>query len=304
VRGLVQLAASQQIVVELVSANHRVLTTTVGFPGQVGWEAGLTIPPFVSGAASLQATIRDEGGVVLAQDTAVIALTLDTEATDRYLALYRPLPGETAVSGFNLFFDGRAQRPVNNSVTIAIWADDCQTQVARQSFVLRGSGYWQGYVIAPANVSGAGCAIASFGTPGEAEWREVQVPITIYAAEDAAARGVRIANPSPGSMVTAGQELLLNGVVFNVVDESLLVSILLENGRIVSESFTSPDYWGYWELTTFLPFDVEGAAQITVSTGDPNGDDYAEAVTTITIDPAPTPTPFPIATPVPSPTPS
>ena len=304
-RGLAQLdPAVHSVVVELVSPNGRVLTTSDASTNEMGWEANLTVPEFVSGVGLLQVSIRDEEGNVLALDQTTITLVLDTAVTDRYLALYRPTVGETSVAGYNLFFDGRAQRPVSNKVVISVWADNCQKQVAAQSFDLGGSGYWQGFIIVPQDAAGAACAVAHFGEPGEETWREAQIPIILYPADDPDAKGIVVGNPAPNSHISAGGEVRLYGTVYNAVNESVMISVLLDNGRIISEQFAAPDYWGYWETWLNLPYDVLGPAQITVSTGDPNKDNYAETITTIIIDEALTPTPFPTLTPIPTLTPT
>jgi hypothetical protein len=293
VRGVGQREASQTVWLALVTLNGRLLLETQATTSDTGWEAGFTVPVFVSGTAVLQASIRSESGEVAALHSAPINLVLDTASSDRYLALFHPLQDETAVSGFNLFFDGRVQRPVNNTVTVSVWTEQCQNQVARQSFILRGSGYWQGFLIVPRDVSGPACAVAHFGVPGEESWRETLIPINILPTDDEAAKGIRIGNPPSGSTFTAGQELFLYGTALNVVVGEVQVSILLENGRIVSQSSTLTDYWGYWELSIFLPADVEGPAEITVSSGTADESDYTETKTRITIEPAPTPTPGP-----------
>jgi len=289
--GLVQLTFNQTAWLSLVTYNGLLLAETQAVVSDAGWESGFNIPINVGGEVLLVATIRDTNMGVLAQSQTPITLVLDTERSDRYLALFRPVKREVAMGGFNLFFDGRAQGPVNNTVTISVWGDNCQIQVARQSFVLSGSGYWQGFVIVPLTVSGFGCAIASFGTPGEDTWREVHIPIQILANEDEGANGVTIGNPPPGSNVTAGSELLLYGTALNTSEGSVQVMILLENGRIISQNDVETDYWGYWELFTLLPFDVEGPASITVTSGDPGDGNYAQSQTLITINPAPTPSP-------------
>jgi len=288
VRGLMQLDESHSVTVALVSSTGHLLAEVAATVGDFGWEAALTIPQSVSGTAFLRATIRDQNGNVLAEDQVPVNLVLDAESSDRYLALFRPAGGETAVSGYTLFFDGRMLRPASNTFTVSVWADDCQNQVARQSFTVRSSQntfYWQGFVVIPRNVSGPACAVAYFGNPGEENWREAQVPITILPPDEAEAKGVRIANPPPESEVTAGQELFLNGTALNVSEGEVRVSLLMENGRIVSQSIATTDYWGYWETSVTLPIDVEGRAEITASTGE--DDTFAEAKTLITVVPAP-----------------
>ncbi len=288
VRGLAQIESVQSIWLSLVTANGQIITETQAIIGDVGWQAGFTIPPAVNGAAILLASVRDLDGSILAASQLSVNLVLDTEGVDRYLALFRPLAGDPAMGGYNFFFDGRAQRPAANTVTISIWADNCQTQVAKQSFVLRGSGYWQGFVILPANTNpGPGCAIASFGEAGSEAWRQVQIPITIYDIANTDINHIRIGNPPPDRTITAGQQFLIYGTALNASDATLQISVLLENGRIIAESEISADFWGYWEHPVILPADVEGLAVITAVRGAPGDAQYAEAQTFITIAPAP-----------------
>jgi hypothetical protein len=290
-RGLVTLGPAQTAWLSLITLDGRTLQEAQALVQDISWESGFTVPEIVGGVALLRATVRNENGEPLAEHEVPIHLVLNTETMDRYLALFRPVAGDNAMAGFNLFFDGRAQRPVNNTVTISVWIEECQTQVARQSFVLRGSGYWQGFVIIPSTVAGPGCAIAYFGSPEEETRREVHIPVQILANDDEEARGIVIGNPPADSSVVAGGELLIYGTAINASEESVEVSILLENGRIVNQSSTETDYWGYWELPVLIPFDVEGPAVITAAAGDPAASNYAETQTLILINPAPTPAP-------------
>lgn len=285
--GLAQVGAGQALSLTLVSATgHRLAAATPALSEVNSWQASMTIPNAVSGPARLQAVLLDAAEVVLAIDVEPVTLVLDTSATVRYLALFRPLDGENAVAGFNLFFDGRSQLPVNNVVTISLWDEECQVQVARQSFTLRGSGYWQGFLVVPGDVEGVLCAVAHFGTPAEETWREAHVTVNVLPADDDAARAVLIGNPPPGSTLTAGQEVLLYGTAYNAPEGQVLVSILLENGRVLTESVATADAYGYWEIALFIPDDAAGPAQINVSIGSPTGDDYAQNQNLITIEPA------------------
>ena len=85
--------------------------------------------------------------------------------------------------------------------------------------------------------------------------------------------------------------MVLYGTALNVSEGPVSVSILMENGRVVSQTSFTTDYWGYWETTVTLPIDVEGLAEITVSAGE--GDTFNESTTIIQVNPAPTPTPGP-----------
>lgn len=283
VRGLTQLAPSQTISLTLRALNGRLLTETVGLVEDSFWQAHLRVPEFVSGSASLTATVSDNHTAILS-DTVSIQIALDTTVSDRYLALFRPQPEETAVGGYNLFFDGNAQRPGGSFINIAVFSDNCQTRLASQSYPLRGSGYWQAFLVLPPDAIGTVCAIAGFGTPSEETWREVQLPLTILPADDPEAKGITIGNPPPDALATAGKDLFIYGTAFGAQLAPLRVSILLENGRIISETDSSTDFWGYWEQSIFLPIDIEGPAQVTVTVGEPDDPFYSQVSTTITIE--------------------
>jgi hypothetical protein len=135
------------------------------------------------------------------------------------------------------------------------------------------------------------CAVASFGEPGAENWREAQVPIELLPQDSADARGVVIGNPRTGAEVYAGAEILLYGTAYNVTDGPVLVNVLMENGRIVGQTETTTDFWGYWEARILLPFDVLGLADITVTAGE--DETLAETVLRVNVLPAPTPTPGP-----------
>lgn len=291
-RGLVEKEAEQTVWLSLVTNNGRTLAQVPAIITDAGWEAVLSLPINVSGLAQLRADLLDESGAVVAQHHVPVLLTLNTELADRYLVLYRPEIGDTAVGGYNIFFDGMALRPVANYVTISIWADECREQVAQQGFQMGSSSrpfYWQGFVVVPEELVGPACAVASFGEPGSENWREVAIPIEVLAEEDANARGVTIANPPPNDEVFAGEEIVLYGTAYNVASGPVTVSILMENGRIVGQTTTETDYWGYWEATMLLPVDVLGLAEITVTAGE--DETFAESQTLVNVLPAPTPTP-------------
>ncbi|MCP4358832.1 MAG: hypothetical protein GY796_12505 [Chloroflexi bacterium] len=293
-RGLVNKEEEQQIIISLVTSNGRTLTQTPGIVTEIGWEAAFTLPPNVTGQAFLKATLLDQAGNSLAEHQSPVLLTHNPDTTDRYLDLNRPDIGDTAVGGYNIFFDGTVFRPVNSSVIISIWADNCQEQIAQQSFRLGSSSrpiYWQGFVVVPQDLVGPACAVAHFGEPGTEEWREAQIPIEVLAQDDAAAQGVTIGNPPPEGEFFAGQEMTLYGTAYNVTEGPVTISVLMDNGRIAASATTETDYWGYWEVTITLPIDAIGQAEITVTAGDE--DESGESQTIVTINPAPTPTPIP-----------
>ncbi len=293
VAGLTEREPEQTVLVSLVTANGRLLAQQPGETADFGWQTRFVVPQNVTGAAKVQAMLLDAAGNILATHEVPVLLQLgNTEGMDRYLDLYRPEIRDTAVSGFNIVFDGEVLRPAGNLVTISIWVDDCRNQVAQEGFRLGSSNKpfkWQGFVVVPKDLSGPACAVASFGEPGTENWREAQIPIGILPPDSLEARGVTIAYPPPGSELTAGEEILLYGVAQNVATGPVSVSMLMENGRIVGGGETETDYWGYWELSLILPFDIEGLAEISVAAGE--GDTTGETTIQVRVLPAPTPEP-------------
>lgn len=306
INGLVEKEEDQTIWVSLVTSNGRLLAEQQAAINNIGWRTDMFIPNFVSGSAEMIAVLRNSDGSLVSTYRQPFTLQPDTTADDQYLILENPESADVGVSGFNIFFDGRIKRPTNSIVTITVWGDEnCQTQVARQSFTLGSSVnefYWSGFAIPSHSYAGPACAVASFGEPGAANWREAQVPITIFDPDDENASGIRIARPFEGAEYFAGNEIVVFGTAFNISAGEIFLSLLLENGRIVEQKTVPTDFWGYFETTIQLPLDVEGLAQVVVETGD--SDTFADDIRLITIFPAPTPTPGPPPTSTPFPTPT
>ncbi len=295
VGGLMESEPNHTISVTMRSSNGRILVQQPAELIEIGWQTTFTVPINISGPGYILVTMQDEAQNVVAFHEVPINLELpNLDGQERYLVLNRPEYEETAVGGFNLIFDGEVFRPAGNVVTISVWVNDCQEQVAKQNFTMGSSSkpfYWQGFIVVPKDLVGPACAVASFGEVGTENWREAQVPIAILAKDDINARGVTMGSPAPESEVTAGEEVLFYGSALNVAAGPVSVSVLMENGRIVGGGEAETDYWGYWEVPIFLPIDVEGIAEITVAAGE--GDTYAEEVFRINVLPAPTPTPGP-----------
>lgn len=277
VGGLSQLGEGESLVVTLVSATGQTLAIADVVGHQFNnWDGKMIIPVMHSGSARVVATILDSNASVIAQDTQEVVLTVNPEITDVYLELFRPQGGDEVVAGYNMFFDGWAQRPVNTQVSISVWSEGCTVQVARQNFILRGSGYWQGFLIIPAGVSGPACAIASFGGPGEDAYREAQITIDVLPVGDEEAIGVLVGNPPPDSEIAPGTTLLLYGTAYNAPADDIRVKIQSEDGRLITEGVTSVDIFGYWELSLFIPSEAIGIAEIAALIGDSSDDTFAE----------------------------
>lgn len=292
VGGLVKKEPGHQVLLSLVTGNGRIVSQAAGAETTQGWRVDFVLPPQVSGLAYLQAALLDEAGNVLVQHQSPVLLAVNPNTDGRYLDLHRPQVGDAAVGGYTVFFDGMINRPVNNFVAISIWANDCQEQVARQGFQLGGSSrpfYWSGFVVVPKDLVGPVCAVAYFGEPGTEDWREAQIPLDVLAKEDANARGVVIGSPRPEAEIFAGEELLLYGTAYNVTDGPVTVDVMMENGRIVGQSTTQTDFWGYWEAVILLPFDVVGLTEIIVSAGE--NQTLAETTLIVNVLPPLTPTP-------------
>lgn len=290
VGGLLQIRPGQRVVAALVSATGYQLALSDGVVEENGWRATLLVPENVTGLGQVQAAILDPDGSVAAISARDVKLALDTTRTTSYLVISRPGLGDIAVADHNLFFDGTLQRYGGGFLRLSIWTEDCQTKVAEHGFSMRGSSYWQGFVVIPRDVLGPACAIASIGTPGDPNWREAQVPITIMAKGDEEAVGVLIASPLNGQTVLSGETILIYGTAYNAPDGEIFLSVLLNNGRIITETIIEPDTWGYWEQSIVLPFDVSGQAIITAGLGDP-ADPLVSTNVVVEIDQGPTPTP-------------
>lgn len=277
-RGRVSLPPGQVVMVSLVTLNGRLLASSPAQVNELNWEGRLAVPNQVSGLAYLYAIIRPDplSDEIVAIDRETVRLVLDVDNADRYLALYRPVGGETAVSSYNFFFDGVVYRPTGSLITISIWMDDCQTEVAKQSFVLKGSGYWQGFLLLPWDVEGEGCAVAHFGEPFTADWREAIAPISVLLPTNEAANGVTIGNPPPGRTYTPGQLVYLYGTAYTA-DGVARLRGELENGRLAADNSIDVDERGYWEYSFRLPAEAEGQVAVTVSIGEPGDERYAEA---------------------------
>ncbi len=275
--GLIQLGATETLSVTLVSATDQTIAVAdVEVHQFSNWDGSVLIPFTHSGSARLVAKILDDENSIVTTDMQDITLGLNVEATDQYLDLYRPQGGDKVVAGYNMFFDGWVQLPVNNLVTISLWNDDCQVQIARQSFRLRGSGYWQGFMVIPSNASGPACALAQFGEPGNDNWREAQIAVDILPINSVGSYGVLVGNPPPDSIIAPGKTLLIYGTSYNAPDGEIRITIQSEDGRLITEGITTADVFGYWELSLFIPNEDAGVAEISAAIGDRDDDSYAE----------------------------
>jgi hypothetical protein len=285
VSGRSRLAATQTITVSLVSLSGRILDAR---PARIddlsNWRVTMETPQNITGPARIEAIVFDENGQPVSSDSEIVELLLGDEPGDRYLTLSRPRKGDIGVNGFNLLFDGHAQRPVNNLVTVSLWIDSCQQQAASQSFRLNGSGAWWGLLFVPNSFQGEACAVAHFGSPGDQDWREAQTLIEVVPGDYISADAIVIARPRNSSSVPRGQTLEIKGLAYNAPERLVNVTVMLDNGRILNEGVTAADQHGFWELSLFIPGEAGGSAQIIVSTGLEGTENYRQSTTSIFIE--------------------
>jgi hypothetical protein len=125
--------------------------------------------------------------------------------------------------------------------------------------------------------------VAHFGEPGNDSWREAQVQIDVLPPDDGQALGVLVGNPPAEKELTPGTSLLLYGTAYNAPGREVLISILLDNGRLLNEGVTAADIYGYWELELFIPSNADGPAQIEASVGERGSDQFVQSTVPVYI---------------------
>lgn len=288
VSGLSSVAPDQTLLIQLISVGGNLLAEETASIESNIFQVEIQVPITITGAAQLQAQVKDIGGEVLALDTLSVQIGVDAAANSRYLELYRPVINTKAVGGYYLFFDGFAAEPTG-TVFIAVYTDNCQTEAAATSFRVSSSSYWQGYLYVPNTLSGAGCAVARFGAPGAENWREAQVPINLQRPNEEGAYAVYLFSPLQGSELVGGSNVTFWGTAYNAADNVVIISLVREDGVNLAQGSAPVDRFGYWETTLNIPLNYTGIAQIVVAIGNPEEENVAQAVITTTILPAPTP---------------
>lgn len=280
-RGAAYLDHSIEVIV--LSLDQRIIAAA---PTQLNelntWQVELDLPTNIAGSALIRANLFSEDGELLDSDQVRAFLTVTTN-DERYLVLERPFGQVTAVAGYNLFFDGLAENPANYVIRIALKnGPNCQETVTEQSYTLRGSGYWQAFVLIPEAAAGSACAITYFGDEGSENRREVQLPVNILPRTDPNAYAVLLSYPPTGSNARAGQRIELYGTAYNAPNNELQITLLLDDGTLAASDIVAVDRAGYWEHTLLLPVDVLGETQLTVSIGR-DGDILAQQTIFLTL---------------------
>jgi hypothetical protein len=239
-------AAAESVSITLQAAGLALASAEASPAADGAWQVSLDVPDTVSGAATLRAAVDEETSVELAVQIVRAQATSGTNITLDY-----PQTDSTVVSGHVLFFTGTVQRPPEETVTIAVLFEDCQTVASTTSFNVGQGGQWYGYIVIPQTVFGPGCAVAYVGGFGESGWRAGHTPVTILEQDDPQARGLFIGNFA-GSEVTPGEAITVYGSAYNVPNSQVQVALQID-GDNVAQGTATADRFGYWEINLVLP---------------------------------------------------
>ncbi len=271
--GLTQLNQTDSVWISLFSNDGRLIFAQEAeierrTIGSSNWEANVDLPPSMTGIAMLEASVQSEDGEILAQAAQTNNFYVNTEAANRYILLDEPIERQNVVAGHYVVLRGYSQNPSLNRITVEIFAEDCQTSISKESFVVSGTGAWFGLPNVPENITGEACVAAYTGARGEENWREVQTRINILPKDDPASTGVLIINPPVDAAFKPGETMSAWGVIYNAVDREAVVSLILEDGQLLTREEITVDRLGYWEADILLPTDVAGIASFDVTTGE------------------------------------
>ena len=263
--GTVTVSGSAPAATDVISATLRaaglVLASAETTPSAAGdWQMTLDVPASVTGTALVHFLAGDEPAVEIP-----VQITLPAATSGPHITLDYPQTDSTVVSGHVLFFTGTVQRPPEETLTIAVLFEDCQTVASTTSFTVGEGGQWWGYIIVPEIVFGPACAIAYLGEFQQSAWRAAHTPIVILEQDDPQGQGVFIGNFA-GSELTPGESVTVYGSAYNAPNRLVRVSLQVD-GEAVAQGTTTADGFGYWEINLALPSQVSGAAtgQFTAS---------------------------------------
>ena len=281
-RGEVQPPTSDSISLTLTIGSFTAVSVQINPDAATGsWELTTTLASNVSGPGLLIVSLGD-----LAKTQQDIRLAFDNTTEEPYIALSRPVQGETAVAGHAFFFQGDSSNLIDDAFTIGVLVDNCSNFIAAQKISLS-SGNWYGFVILPQNVTvGPACAVAYTGEYGEEGWREALIPIQLHAFDDPQATVLSLGNPGELTF-TVGSVTNLFGVAVNVPDRAVDIVLVLDStsgSQLVASGKAFADQFGFWSIDLELPDDApSGPGLLTVSSGE--GDSYQEIRQTVTISP-------------------
>ena len=273
-----QVQPSQPLVVNGRSVNDSNLVEVQLWAGDVAlavgqasptdgnWSLTIDIPSAYNGPTRLL-VINGSESVTVPLEIFTIA-AMPTAAGEPAVQLYRPIVGETAVSGYPLYFEGQVRNPVENTITIGLLVDGCSRFAAQQSFTVtpaaadRDTG-WTGVLILPQAIEGDdSCAIAYTGKMGEGTWAATAMSVPVLAEDDPNAN--RISLEAGFNMVLkAGRTERIAGTAVNAEEVTVTLSRSDDNAIIAEGTATVGDF-GFWELSLSIPSDAPDFVQVAI----------------------------------------
>jgi len=249
--------------------------TAVPDPDTGQWTVSAPIPAQFTGPAQLTAQLASSG-----EATAVLLdLAADLEEDGRFITLDTPIPGAKAVAGFAFLFEGQINQPLDDTIVLAVLAQDCQDTTTAININVPG-GHFVGITILPENAAtGSGCAIARTGDRDDENGREARIPITIQPPDDTNTIILQLAELTTPQF-TPGQATELNGIAIhapnNIVALRLEVDTPASGLNLITESTAVPDTFGLWTAVLDVPADAPtGEAILTITVGE-TGNAYRE----------------------------
>lgn len=282
-RGQVQPPTTDPISLTVTVGLFTAVSTQVVPDGTTGsWELTTTLADTTSGPGLLTAALGE-----MAQVEQPIPIAFDRSGEEPYIALSRPMQGETAVAGYAFFFQGDSNNLIDNAFTIGVMVDDCSNFIAAQKISLS-NGQWYGFVILPQNAAaGSACAVAYTGEYRAEGWREVQIPIQLRSFDDAQAFLLNLGNLGELTF-KRGEATNLFGVAVNLPDRAVDIELVLDSAsggsQLVATGKAFADQFGFWSIDLEVPDNAPtGSGLLTISGG--VGDSYQEIRQSVTISP-------------------
>jgi hypothetical protein len=233
-------------------SNLLVETTASPDPATGDWQTTLLIPVNVVGRGLISATMgtQTDSASVYIDDMRGLQMQGDSQ-----IRFHRPHDGETAVSGYPVFFEGEVTNAINDSVTVGVLTENCTTWATRQSFTVAGSGQWTGMVILPEFIEDEqACASVYTGDYGE-DWLETQRPLPVYAPDDERANRLYLTTQPHQLQFPAGGMGKIEGIAVNAPE--VQVSIVNNDDRsLIVEGIAPVNEFGAWEIELPIPEDA------------------------------------------------
>jgi hypothetical protein len=235
-------------------------------PSSGTWSVTVDVPTAYNGPAQLLVINGSESATVPVELLSLFAAS--PAAGEATVQLYRPTVGETAVSGYPLYFEGQVRNPTDNTVTIGLLVDGCSRFVAQQSFTVapaaadRDTG-WTGVLILPQAIEGDdSCAVAYTGKFGEGAWAAAALSVPVLAEDDPAASRISL-EEGFNMVLRAGQTERIAGTAVNAKEITVTMTRPDDNS-IIAEGTASVGDFGFWELFLPIPTDAPDFVQVAV----------------------------------------